>query len=125
MRWTLGSLALGLLLAGCAMPGARDDVAGKIGRYYAEHAIEEAGECPQPEIGDISRRKVVESATDQTVLRVRYSYFDASVDDAPVWRRVLITSRPCTGTAERDFTLARRPTGYVVTGMSGEQHEAP
>lgn len=123
--WTLGSGALGLLLAGCVAPGPQDDVAGKIERYYAAHAIEEGGTCPQPEIGAITRRKVLESSTDQTVLRVRYSYFDDSVDDAPVWQRVLITPRPCTGFAERDFTLARRPTGYVVTGMSGKQHRAP
>jgi hypothetical protein len=118
-------LALGLILSGCATPGAEDDVAGKIERYYALHAIEEAGKCPQPEIAAITKRKVQESAGDQTVLRIRYSYFDDSADDAPGWKRVLITPRPCTGFAERDFTLVRQKTGYVVTAMSGERHEAP
>jgi len=122
----LASLALGLLLVGCAVvPGPRDDLAEKIQAHYAERAIEEGGACPQPEIASITRRKVMESAAEQTVLRVRYSYFDDSADDTPAWQRVLITDRPCTGFAERDFTLARRATGYVVTGMSGEQREEP
>jgi hypothetical protein len=118
-------LALGLALSGCATPGAEDDVAGKIERYYAAHAIEEAGECPQPEIAAITKRKVQQSAGDETVLRIRYSYFDDSVDDTPAWKTVLISERPCTGFAERDFTLVRQKTGYVVSAMSGEQHQAP
>jgi hypothetical protein len=118
-------LALGLILSGCATPGAEDDVAGKIERYYASHAIEEAGKCPEPEIAAITKRKVQQSAGDETVLRIRYSYFDDSVDDTPAWKSVLITDRPCTGFAERDFTLVRQKTGYVVSAMSGEQHAAP
>jgi hypothetical protein len=119
------TLALGLILSGCATPGAEDDVAGKIERYYALHAIEEAGRCPRPEIAAITKRKMQASAGDQAVLRIRYSYFDDTVDDASAWKSVLIAERPCTGFAERDFTLVRQKTGYVVTAMSGEQREAP
>jgi hypothetical protein len=123
-RWK-GMVLAGLTLAGCATPGAEDDVAGKIERYYAQHAIEEEGKCPRPEIAAVTKRKVQSSAGDQTVLRVRYSYFDDTVDDASAWKSVLIAERPCTGFAERDFTLVRQKTGYAVTAMSGEQREAP
>jgi hypothetical protein len=123
-RWK-GTVLAGLTLAGCATPGAEDDVAGKIERYYALHAIEEGGDCPRPEIAAITKRKVQESTGDQTVLRIRYSYFDDTADDTPAWKRVLIAERPCTGFAERDFTLVRQKTGHVVTAMSGEQREAP
>jgi len=33
---------------------------------------------------------------------------------------VLLAERPCTGFAERDFTLERGRLGYKVVGMSGE-----
>jgi hypothetical protein len=32
----------------------------------------------------------------------------------------LLAERPCTGFAERDFTLERGRLGYKVVGMSGE-----
>ena len=107
------------LLVGCASPIVEDDLQGKLARYYAAHAIEEDGACPSPEISTVTRRKVIESGGNRTVLRVRYGYFDPSVEDEADWPRVLITDRPCTGFAERDFTLEERRTGYAVMDMSG------
>jgi hypothetical protein len=119
-RWlvTPGTL---LLLAGCVAPGAAPDtLLPALQRYYAEHAVEEDGSCPRPELATITKRKVLSSSGEATVLRVRYSYFDASVDDVPDWQRVLIRERRCAGYGERDFTLVKRKTGYEVMAMSGD-----
>jgi hypothetical protein len=109
----------GLLLAGCATTESPDEVRGKIERYYAAHATEQDGACPTPEMASVTRRKVLESDADTTRLRVRYSYFDPSRAGESIWSRVLITERPCTGVAERDFTLEQTTLGYRVIGMSG------
>jgi hypothetical protein len=113
-----------LALAGCASFGAPDEVQQKLQTYYAAHAAEEDGACPHPEIASITQRKVLESTADETVLRVRYSYFDATRAAEANWRQVLLADRPCTGFAERDFTLERGKLGYTVVGMSGER-QAP
>ena len=82
--------------------------------YYAGVATEEEGACPSPEIASVTHRKVLESSAERTLLRVRYSYFDPSRDDDASWQQVLLAERPCTGFAERDFTLERGRLGYKV-----------
>ena len=117
LRWH--PLVLALSLAGCASLGAPDELQQKLQTYYAAEASEEDGACPHPEIASITHRKVLESTADRTVLRVRYSYFDPTRDDDASWQQVLLAERPCTGFAERDFTLERGRLGYNVVGMSG------
>lgn len=117
-------LVLGSLV-GCTSMGPRDDLGVEVARYYAEHAIEEDGRCPSPEIATVTKRKVLASSGETTRLRVRYSYFDPSAPGATDWTRVLRAERPCTGFAERDFTLARGPLGYQVVEMSGPVREQP
>ena len=63
---------------------------------------------------------MLESGAERTLLRVRYSYFDPSRADDASWQQVLLAERPCTGFAERDFTLERGKLGYQVVDMSGE-----
>lgn len=110
------------LLAGCVAPGQiEDDLGARMQRYYAQHATEETGACPTPQIATITHRKLLRSAGEESVLRVRYTYFDPSVDETGSWPQVLIADRQCTGVAERDFTLLRRTTGTTVTDMSGER----
>jgi len=109
-----------VLLAGCAFTGGVPDrLEDKIQGYYAAHAIEEGGECVTPEMASMTRRKVVASSADRTVLRVRYSYFDSKEGATPAWPLVLDGERACTGSAEREFTLERGKLGYAVVGMSG------
>lgn len=120
MRALVASPAL-VLLAGCvASMEAPDTLMPALQRYYAEHAVEERGACPDPALAAITRRKVLSASGEQTILRVRYAYVDASVDDPADWERVLIRERACSGYNERDFTLVRRKTGYEVSGMSGQ-----
>ena len=108
------------LLAGCAFTGGVPDrLEDKIQGYYAAHAVEEGGACATPEMASMARRKVVVSSADRTVLRVRYSYFDAKEGATPAWPLVLDSERNCTGSAEREFTLERGKLGYAVVGMSG------
>ncbi|MDX1540513.1 MAG: hypothetical protein R3349_03825 [Geminicoccaceae bacterium] len=116
-----GSVAVLMLLAlaGCASPRPPDTLLPALQRYYARHAVEEGGACATPALASIAQRKVISTSADQTVLRVRYSYVDASVEDETDWDRVLLRDRKCAGMAERDFTLVRRKTGYAVTEMSG------
>jgi hypothetical protein len=109
-----------VLLGGCAFTGGVPDrLEDKIQGYYAEHAVEEGGQCATPEMASMTRRKVVGSSAARTVLRVRYSYFDSSEGAVPAWPLVLDQDRACTGSAERDFTLERGRLGYAVVGMSG------
>jgi hypothetical protein len=115
------TIALALALAGCASLGEPDELQQKLQSYYAAHAGEEDGACPRPEIASVTHRKVLESGAERTLLRVRYSYFDPSRDDDASWQQVLLAERPCTGFAERDFTLERGRLGYKVVGMSGER----
>ena len=117
-------LAAGLL-AGCTTTGAPpDDLEAKIRTYYAAHATEQDGACPSPEIASITKRKVQQSAGARTVLRVRYSYFDPSQGSTPAWMpSVLLAPRPCTGFAERDFTLEQATLGYRVVAMSGPERQ--
>ena len=117
-----GSLVVGLValaVAGCASMGEPDELQLKIQDYYAAQASEEDGACPTPEIASVTKRKVLRSGAEQTLLRVRYSYFDPSRSGAASWSQVLIASKPCTGFAERDFTLERAKLGYRVVDMSG------
>ena len=116
------SLLLGtaaVLLAGCAGMSEPDELQLKIQDYYAAQATEEEGACPTPEIASVTKRKVLESGAEKTLLRVRYSYFDPSQGGTASWSQVLIASKPCTGFAERDFTLERAKLGYRVVDMSG------
>jgi hypothetical protein len=115
--WVLGLSAL--TLAGCASTPQPDELQLKIQDYYAAQATEEDGACPTPEIASVTKRKVLESNGEQTLLRVRYSYFDPSQSGTATWSQVLIASKPCTGFGERDFTLQRSKLGYRVTAMSG------
>jgi len=119
LRPILSALAV-LALAGCASTGEPDELQQKLQSYYAGHASEQDGACPSPEIASVTHRKVLESSGERTLLRVRYSYFDPSRDDEASWQEVLLADRPCTGFAERDFTLERGRLGYKVVGMSGE-----
>lgn len=112
------SIFAALLLAGCAT-GEPDELQQKLQQYYAAHAVEEDGACPSPEIGAVTRRKVLESDGERTRLRVRYTYFDRSRGSTPDWPQVLLASRACTGTAERDFTFQKTPLGQRVVAMSG------
>jgi hypothetical protein len=117
-----GLLVMGLValaVAGCASMGEPDELQLKIQDYYAAQAIEEDGACPTPEIASVTKRKVLESGAERTLLRVRYSYFDPSRSGTVSWSQVLIASKPCTGFAERDFTLERAKLGYRVVDMSG------
>ncbi|HSA80554.1 MAG TPA: hypothetical protein VLE23_07005 [Geminicoccaceae bacterium] len=118
----LGTLVMGMVAlaaAGCASTGEPDELQLKIQDYYAAQASEEDGACPTPEIASVTKRKVVESGAERTLLRVRYSYFDPSQRGDVSWSQVLIASKPCTGFAERDFTLERAKLGYRVVDMSG------
>ena len=108
-----------LAVAGCASTGEPDEVQLKIQDYYAARASEEDGGCPTPEIASVTKRKVLASGAERTLLRVRYSYFDPSRSGDVSWPQVLIASKPCTGFAERDFTLERAKLGYRVVDMSG------
>jgi hypothetical protein len=121
---TLGSLALALL-TGCTSLPPRDNVADEVARYYAAHASEEDGRCTSPEIAAVTKRKVLASSAETTRLRVRYSYFDPGAPTSTDWTRVLQAERPCTGFAERDFTLLRGQLGYQVVEMSGPVREQP
>ena len=120
------SLAVALGLVGCtALPPPQDRLAAEIAQYYAENASEEDGQCPSPEIASVTKRKVLASGGGATTLRVRYSYFDASVPGAADWTRVLQAERACTGFAEREFTLERGELGYRVVEMSGPVRDRP
>ncbi|MGH6902047.1 MAG: hypothetical protein ACREIR_04840 [Geminicoccaceae bacterium] len=112
-------LATTLGPVGCAsLPPPQDRLAEEIAQYYAQNAVEEDGQCPSPEIASVTKRKVLASGG-ATRLRVRYSYFDASVPGATDWTRILRAERECTGFAEREFTLERGELGYKVVEMSG------
>ena len=122
MPRTPGAPSIGLaalLLAGCASTPEPDELQLKIQDYYAAQASEEEGACPTPEIASVTKRKVLQSGAEQTLLRVRYSYFDPSRSGATSWSQVLIASKPCTGFAERDFALESSKLGYRVVDMSG------
>jgi len=120
------SLAVALGLVGCtALPPPQDRLAEEIAQYYAENASEENGRCSSPEIASVTKRKVLASGGGATTLRVRYSYFDASVPGATDWTRVLQAERACTGFAEREFTLERGELGYRVVEMSGPVRDRP
>jgi hypothetical protein len=119
-------LAATLGPVGCtSLPPPQDRLAEEIARYYAQNAVEEDGQCPSPEIASVTKRKVLASGAAATRLRVRYSYFDASVPDATDWARILRAERECTGFAEREFTLERGELGYEVVEMSGPVRERP
>jgi hypothetical protein len=119
-----GFLALASLV-GCTSMAPQDDLAAEVTRYYAAHASEEDGRCAAPEIASVTKRKVLASSGEATRLRVRYSYFDPSVPGATDWTRVLQAARPCTGVAERDFTLVSTDLGYKVVEMSGSVRAQP
>lgn len=117
-------IGLALVLAGCATASDHDDdLTAKIKRHYAAEAIEEAGACPSPEIGAITKRKVLEATEARTVLQVRYTYYDPSVGSETDWGRVLVAERACTGTAERAFTLERSLTGATVVATDGPRRD--
>ena len=118
--WRTGPVLAALLCAGCTTLGEPDELQQKLQSYYAGHASEEDGACPSPEVASVTHRKVLESGAERTLLRVRYSYFDPSREGDASWQQVLLAERPCTGFAERDFTLERGRLGYKVVGMSGE-----
>jgi hypothetical protein len=119
-------LAVALGLVGCtALPPPQDRLAEEIAQYYAQNAVEEDGQCPSPEIASVTKRKVLARGGAATRLRVRYSYFDASVPGATDWTRILQAERECTGFAEREFTLERGELGYKVVEMSGPVREQP
>jgi hypothetical protein len=85
-------LAATLGPVGCtSLPPPQDRLAEEIAQYYAQNASEEDGRCPSPEIASVTKRKVLASGGAATRLRVRYSYFDASVPDATDWTA---SSRP-------------------------------
>lgn len=120
MRLPMVLALVGTAATGCAViPGPADDLETELKRFYAGRAIEEDGSCPAPEISTITKRRVLRTSGDRTVLRVRYNYFDPSVEGETTWRTVLLSDRECTGVAERNFTLVRRPTGVDVLEMSG------
>jgi hypothetical protein len=120
------ALAATLGLSACAaLPPPQDKLASAIASYYADHASEEDGRCATPAIAAVTKRKVLASDAQSTTLRVRYSYFDATASGATDWARVLQAERPCTGVAERDFTLARGPLGYQVVVMTGPVRVQP
>ena len=121
-----GTVLATVMLAGCAaMSPPEDDLEAKLASYYAAHAVEEDGHCERPQIDSITHRKVLQSNAKRTVLRVRYSYFDASAPGATDWTKVLQAPRACTGVAERDFTLVSTDLGYKVMQMSGPVREQP
>ena len=112
-------------LIGCTSLPPRDELAAEVAQYYAAHASEEDGRCTSPEIATVTKRKVLASSAEATRLRVRYSYFDAGAPGATDWTTVLRAERPCTGFAERDFTLVRGQLGYQVVEMSGPVRQQP
>ncbi len=118
-----GALGLIMLLAACASrgPPADEDIARAIREYYATHGLEEGGRCFTPQIAAIVGRDVLSGGAEEMRLRVRYAYFDPAQAEPTDWQRVLDADQPCTGVAEREFTLERTPLGYVVVGMSGDQ----
>jgi hypothetical protein len=119
-------LAATLGPVGCtSLPPPQDRLAEEIAQYYAKNASEEDGRCSSPEIASVTKRKVLASGGAATRLRVRYSYFDASVPSATDWTRILQAERECTGFAEREFTLERGELGYQVVEMSGPVRNQP
>lgn len=109
---------------GCTWPIESADPAAAIKRYYATHASEASGACPQPQIASIVARETLQSEGARTIWKVRYSWFDPSVDEASNWPYLLTAERACTGFGEREVTLLRRRTGYVVLDMTGERRQS-
>lgn len=122
--WSAAGLAALVALAGCASPIVEEDLGAEIRRYYAAHATEEDGACPDPQIASIMAPKPLPSEVVPSTLTVAYSYFDPSVEEAPDWSHVLVAERACTGFGEREFTLLRRKSGTAVVDMSGERRKA-
>ena len=121
--WSAVGLTALFAAGGCANPFVEEDLGAEIRRYYAAHATEQDGACPNPRIASITAPKPLPTEEPPTTLTVRYSYFDASVEETPDWSHVLVADRACTGFAEREFTLVRRKTGTQVIDMSGERRQ--
>ena len=85
--------------------GAKDQIMS----YYAANAREGAGNCGPGHITSIGDAKVIESAGDKVVVAVDYAY-SARAEADP---------NACTGTSQREFTLAKAGSSYEVTGMTG------
>ena len=114
---SLAGILIGAALVACAGgPGAQ--LAGEPGlltevkRYYDRYGMEVAGRCRTPELGGVLRSTVLERSADRLVIRVGYTYNDASA-------RAL---DECRGLGERVFTAVRRDGRLEVVEMTGTQH---
>lgn len=118
-------LVAGAALAGCASAsGASSDfgfeagIEAAIEQHYSGRASERSGRCLHPFIDAITAVEVLED-NEHLVADVRYFFRDrlrdAGEDQA---------GTPCTGFAERRFTIARTEDGPKVIDMTGEQEEA-
>jgi hypothetical protein len=86
--------------------GAKEQIVG----YYAANAREGGGNCGPGQMADIGDARVISETGDAVVVAVDYSYSAKS----------LAGTNACSGTAEREFTLAKGASGYEVTGMTGQ-----
>lgn len=122
------------LVAACA---AAWDLAGEPGllldvkRYYERHATEEYGMCNRPLLEGVTHSEVVSDDEEELVVRLRFFYRDAFMDDEDCERgartggpRCRALAR-CRGVTERTFTIARTPEGLEVVDMTGEARSRP
>lgn len=79
--------------------------------YYHTNAREGAGNCGAGNITSIGDAKVVADSGDNVVVAVKYTYSATPTASNTV---------TCSGDAMRDFTLGKSGSGYVVTGMTGQ-----
>jgi hypothetical protein len=89
-------------------PGLFDEVK----RYYESRAVEVAARCRTPELYTILKSEVLERSPDRLVIRVDYSFGDASEEYL----------NECRGFGAREFTAERRDGKFEVVQMSGIQN---
>ncbi|MGD9507376.1 MAG: hypothetical protein AB7I59_22280 [Geminicoccaceae bacterium] len=102
-------LAAVAMLAGVGVAAAHARAKSKIMAYHAANAREGDGNCGPGHISDIADTKVIEASGDKVVLAVNYPY-SARAEAHPT---------ACTGTSQRELTLAKAGSAYEVTGMTG------
>jgi len=119
-------LVAGAVLAGCASAsGASSELESKsaieaaIKQHYSGNASERHGRCLHPYIEAITGIEVLEDS-EYLVADVRYRFRDRLRDDDAEDQAGV----PCTGFAERRFTIARTEDGPEVVDMTGETEEA-
>lgn len=94
----------------------------RVKNYYADHATEENGQCPTPELQSITRTEVLEESESEVKLRLRYYYMDRSSAGFEPDILGFVQPMQCQGFATRDFTIELGADGASeVVEMSGER----